>query len=352
MSSIFSFGLQHTIRLAGDASATFSTPFPQGLGNSTYKQSSNIGCMNCLQGERDVGHSLRECSRCKGVRYCSKECQIQDWPSHKPDCGHKVTVPRILIAACSDPRLSLFMQICCILKFKLFDSGDRAEEFISARFAVAIEPVDLVELGRIMTAPKEGRKIDATVADIQGMLQINGFEWEEPDDGLSSISLPDRSASVTLEVWRKERARVVAAGYPRNPLVMLNILYPANGNVISLPLCISSAARDLVQKSMTKGFDMRCEPTKERKRLPFTIETCMEYMNSYIREDNHNRLHLRTKMRPGDVKVITDYKPREKNFLAGHLFVEKFARETIYKSMQLRITQTVGKFFYEAGLRG
>lgn len=30
--------------------------------------------------------TLTRCSRCKGVHYCSVQCQIQDWPQHKAGC--------------------------------------------------------------------------------------------------------------------------------------------------------------------------------------------------------------------------------------------------------------------------
>lgn len=39
-------------------------------------------CRNC--NSRDV--KLHQCSRCKGVYYCSVACQKSDWKRHKPDC--------------------------------------------------------------------------------------------------------------------------------------------------------------------------------------------------------------------------------------------------------------------------
>ncbi len=36
--------------------------------------------------ERQAGVKLKVCAGCKHARYCSKECQIADFPSHKLVC--------------------------------------------------------------------------------------------------------------------------------------------------------------------------------------------------------------------------------------------------------------------------
>jgi len=31
-------------------------------------------------------NGTKNCARCKKVKYCSRECQVKDWPNHKPNC--------------------------------------------------------------------------------------------------------------------------------------------------------------------------------------------------------------------------------------------------------------------------
>ena len=48
----------------------------------------NKTCGGCEKGESE-DRKLKECSRCKTISYCSKECQRNDWPRHRPDCAAK-----------------------------------------------------------------------------------------------------------------------------------------------------------------------------------------------------------------------------------------------------------------------
>ena len=35
------------------------------------------------------GDCLKVCGKCKAVRYCSRQCQVSDWPKHKSVCRAK-----------------------------------------------------------------------------------------------------------------------------------------------------------------------------------------------------------------------------------------------------------------------
>ena len=47
-------------------------------------------CSNCV-----AEGNFQKCSACKYVRYCSKKCQAEDWPSHKQLCKAIRTLPRV-----------------------------------------------------------------------------------------------------------------------------------------------------------------------------------------------------------------------------------------------------------------
>ena len=48
-------------------------------------------CGNCMK----QGEKFPCCTGCKFVRYCSKKCQVTDWPSHKQLCQSIQTLPSV-----------------------------------------------------------------------------------------------------------------------------------------------------------------------------------------------------------------------------------------------------------------
>ncbi|KAK6980710.1 MYND-type domain-containing protein [Favolaschia claudopus] len=56
-----------------------------GTGPQEYEEAATRFCSrdNCFNYK-----DLKECAQCKSVRYCSKECQRNDWKLHKPTCAY------------------------------------------------------------------------------------------------------------------------------------------------------------------------------------------------------------------------------------------------------------------------
>jgi hypothetical protein len=45
-----------------------------------------FSCENCHKTAQGVEPPISQCSRCLGVAYCSRECQVSHWKKHKYDC--------------------------------------------------------------------------------------------------------------------------------------------------------------------------------------------------------------------------------------------------------------------------
>lgn len=43
-------------------------------------------CRSCGKAENEEGVTLKKCSRCQKVKYCSGECQKRDWKKHRAEC--------------------------------------------------------------------------------------------------------------------------------------------------------------------------------------------------------------------------------------------------------------------------
>ncbi|KAI0015317.1 MYND finger family protein [Xylariomycetidae sp. FL0641] len=57
--------------------------------SSALKSLSLRKCGNCGKNEGATGVSLKKCSRCQSVEYCSTACQKQDWSQHRKRCAKK-----------------------------------------------------------------------------------------------------------------------------------------------------------------------------------------------------------------------------------------------------------------------
>ena len=52
-----------------------------GIHDSVFLYTRKTVCQVCLKTDQ-----LKRCTRCQIIKYCSKECQLSDWPDHKQIC--------------------------------------------------------------------------------------------------------------------------------------------------------------------------------------------------------------------------------------------------------------------------
>ena len=78
-------------------SPVFAVPYVEDCGNDDVVQRAGSVDHNFENGEnfdalcnRCRSQAVKLCGRCKVVKYCSRECQSQDWKEHKKICGRRI----------------------------------------------------------------------------------------------------------------------------------------------------------------------------------------------------------------------------------------------------------------------
>ncbi|KAJ6605321.1 hypothetical protein DFH09DRAFT_1353800 [Mycena vulgaris] len=255
-------------------------------------------CSACLKSDEDLGRPLRRCSKYHIVSYCSKE--IRNWPKHKQTCG-EAGIPKLA---------------CFILAFDLLHRA-RCDELLLARLDVAVEPSDIFDFADIFLGEGSSEK------KVQGMLQVNAF---------TPATDPRRFSPERRALWRSARAMADSAGFHSDPVAIMDIVHTDGQNSMTIPFWIHSEVKKMVTAGISAGFVIASGVTGEMTRVPYTVETCMQFINTHIRADKNNQLLLRTEMRPSDIQIIRDAATNS-NSVPAIILHAKIAREHIYKSI-------------------
>ncbi|KAJ7090755.1 hypothetical protein B0H15DRAFT_948533 [Mycena belliarum] len=282
-------------------------------------------CTRCFKIETtEPGLKLRRCGKCKGVWYCSKECQIAHWPTHKKTCSpvDGSGIRRLVENFYANPLLNQYLQVCLVLHFDLLQHP-RLDAPFMARVDVAIEPADIPEFLPILM----GQPVQGT---LRGMLQVNAFT---PLPAAAMAAL----APMRRQIWRAARESADKNGFARDPIGLVEFGNGSVGQTITVPVHVRAPALELARDA--SPWVMNSAVTGQTTELPLTIHTCMEFMNTHIRSDKKNQLLLRTDMRPSDIEIIRDA-GAEASGTAARLLKAKMAREYIFRPMADLLQQT------------
>ncbi|KAJ7476206.1 hypothetical protein FB451DRAFT_1246168 [Mycena latifolia] len=278
----------------------------------------HLMCTNCFRNSSDEPDlKLFRYSKCKGVLYCSRECQMKHWPTHKKTCSLVDDSGIFALAQnfYSNPFLNTLLQACFVLHFDLLRQPQLDEPFL-AQVAFGIEPVDMADFFTLFIGNQPLEK------KIEGVVQINAF----------SPLTPDEAAKITTGkkmVWRKAKEEASRTGLVAQSVGLVEFGTGDNGQCLTFPILIGGDAMDLVRASAPWKIPSGIKG--EVADVPFSIETCMEFMNLRSREDRDNKLLLRTEMRPSDIRFIRDATQPSGHSLPVQRFMVKMAREQVFK---------------------
>ncbi|KAJ7637403.1 hypothetical protein DFH06DRAFT_1336071 [Mycena polygramma] len=234
-------------------------------------------CSGCGE-PSSSSEQLKNCAGCRVARYCSKKCQVSDWPAHKKLCGGSesptdinLKLARKLIA---NDRLMFYLKVYTVLALELLTAPENALETCLV-VKITTKDADPLAAMRAMMNQEE-RSSGFSV-----MLQIADIE-KKP---LATQTTPGMRMSL-----EKVKTSLIGSAYESSRVAM--IIFTGDGtNFIGVPTVIGPEA--LKQGRELNPFVIKSALTGTHK-VPVTEKSIIEQFNNNIYMDKENQYLLHT----------------------------------------------------------
>ncbi|KAJ6557870.1 hypothetical protein B0H19DRAFT_1261457 [Mycena capillaripes] len=237
---------------------------------SVCKKKSNGSGANAVQ--------LKKCTGCLITRYCSRECQVADWRTHKQTCvdGGSPTHLKLVKRLVANDSLMFSIQLFSILALDLLNNPGNA---LDSCLCIAVDTNMPADPSAYIQALINGGKKDPTASFV---LHIGSLE-KQPAASYCT--------SKTREEHKQMRAGCAAVGIGDWPVVML-VFNNDGSTILEVPYPIDPQAMGEVRERRPFVVHSGLSGTVS---VPMTEESIREGLNNFILMDKSNQFLLRTK---------------------------------------------------------
>ncbi|KAJ7121407.1 hypothetical protein C8R44DRAFT_786237 [Mycena epipterygia] len=243
---------------------------------STVRSHFNV-CTVCKK-KAGSGTEIRKCSRCLISRYCSRECQVSDWRTHKEICADGASPAHLKLSKrlVANDNLMFEIQLHAILSLGLVDNPANDKDSCLAVEVNTTMPADPQAYLRAML---NGETLGP---DASFILYIASME-KKP---LIAPSTPK-----IREEQERMRTMLGVAGMGDWPVVI--IVFTGGGSaVLEVPYAIDPQAMQHARERRPSVLHSGLSGTVT---VPMSEETIRENLNNHILMDKSNRFLLRRK---------------------------------------------------------
>ncbi|KAJ7151991.1 hypothetical protein C8R46DRAFT_1121707 [Mycena filopes] len=233
-------------------------------------------CSRCEK-KQNAETKLRKCSRCLISRYCSKECQVSDWPTHKEACADRGSSTHLKLTKrlVANNILMYQVQLYAILDLDLLNTpANTLEQCLS----IAVD----TDMPANPMAQLQAQLRGEVNPDSTYLLWVRTME-KKPIDEHSTPAARERQRSLHAELTRD--------GMGDWPVVLL-VFTSAGSTILEIPYAIDPQA---MQHCREKRPSVQMSGISGRVEIPLSRECAREDLNNLTLMDKSNQYLLRTK---------------------------------------------------------
>jgi len=239
-------------------------------------------CSACGENPQTSGKILKKCASCKTSMYCSRECQVADWPTHKKSCVQERDITlKLAKKLMANDYLMYMITLYAVLHLDLLNNPTAAN---STALYITLKTSPADPMASLQALFMNGGEAPEEPANTRVMLQVSS---------IGAMSLGDATPAMRSSLQEtKKGLKDKLEGYSETNIPVVLMVFTGDGtNVIARPFPILPEVLDHAKKQTP--FKIKSAMLGEVD-VPLTESSIIENFNNAIYMDKENRFMVRT----------------------------------------------------------